>query len=40
MRPDSLAEAVYVQGRGGTQLQPGIDLLERAEDFPRMPRFY
>lgn len=35
MRPDSLAEAVYVQGRGGTQLQPGIDLLERAEDFPK-----
>ena len=35
VRPDSLAEAVHVQGRGGTQLQPGIDLLERAEDFPK-----
>ena len=35
VRPDSLAEAVHVQGRGGTQLQPGIDLLEHAEDFPK-----
>ena len=35
VRPDSLADAVHVQGRGGTQLQPGIDLLERAEDFPK-----
>lgn len=35
VRPDSLAEAAHVQGRGGTQLQPGIDLLERAEDFPK-----
>src|SRR6185436_4472472 len=25
---------VTVKGRGGTVLQPGIDLLERAEDFP------
>ena len=35
VRPDSLAGAVHVQGRRGTQLQPGIDLLERAEDFPK-----
>ena len=33
--PGSLAGAVHVQGRRGTQLQPGIDLLERAEDFPK-----
>jgi predicted metal-dependent peptidase len=25
---------VKVRGRGGTALQPGIDLLERAPDFP------
>ena len=24
-----------VRGRGGTELQPGIDLLERAPDFPK-----
>ena len=33
--PESLLESVYIQGRGGTRLQPGIDLLERAEDFPK-----
>ena len=26
---------VKVRGRGGTVLQPGIDLLERSEDFPQ-----
>jgi hypothetical protein len=26
---------VRVVGRGGTVLQPGIDLLERAADFPK-----
>jgi len=25
---------VEVKGRGGTVLQPGIDLLEKAHDFP------
>jgi predicted metal-dependent peptidase len=30
----AIAERVRVRGRGGTRLQPGIDLLERAEDFP------
>jgi predicted metal-dependent peptidase len=29
-----LAERVAVKGRGGTVLQPGIDLLETAADFP------
>lgn len=33
--PESLLESVYIQGRGGTRLQPGIDLLEHAEDFPK-----
>ncbi|MEU0095008.1 hypothetical protein [Kribbella sp. NPDC006257] len=31
---DSLAGRVQVRGRGGTRLQPGVDLLERADDFP------
>ena len=35
MLPEDIAETVKVKGRGGTVLQPGIDLLERAEDFPR-----
>ncbi|MFC7221147.1 hypothetical protein ACFQLX_23735 [Streptomyces polyrhachis] len=30
-----IAGRVRVRGRGGTVLQPGLDLLERAEDFPR-----
>jgi predicted metal-dependent peptidase len=33
--PETLAERVRVRGRGGTVLQPGIDLLERAKDFPK-----
>jgi predicted metal-dependent peptidase len=32
--PEAVADRVKVRGRGGTVLQPGIDLLERAEDFP------
>lgn len=35
MAPDAIAERVRVRGRGGTVLQPGIDLLEKAEDFPK-----
>lgn len=35
MSPDAIADRVRVKGRGGTVLQPGIDLLERAEDFPK-----
>lgn len=23
-----------IRGRGGTELQPGVDLLQRADDFP------
>lgn len=32
---EEIAERVRVKGRGGTVLQPGIDLLETADDFPR-----
>lgn len=35
MPPEAIAGRVRVKGRGGTVLQPGIDLLERAEDFPK-----
>jgi predicted metal-dependent peptidase len=31
---EEIAGRVRVKGRGGTVLQPGIDLLEKAEDFP------
>ncbi|MEN3535338.1 hypothetical protein AAH991_09535 [Microbispora sp. ZYX-F-249] len=31
---EDIAGRVRVRGRGGTILQPGVDLLERAEDFP------
>jgi hypothetical protein len=34
LAPDEIAGSVRVRGRGGTVLQPGVDLLERAEDFP------
>jgi predicted metal-dependent peptidase len=34
MAPESIAERVQVRGRGGTILQPGIDLLQNANDFP------
>ncbi|MBI1822193.1 MAG: peptidase [Nitrospirae bacterium] len=33
--PENLLEQVQVKGRGGTVLQPGIDLLEKADDFPK-----
>ncbi|WP_329125371.1 vWA domain-containing protein [Streptomyces sp. NBC_01465] len=32
--PTEIAGRVRVRGRGGTVLQPGIDLLQRADDFP------
>jgi len=35
MRPEDIAGTVKVKGRGGTVLQPGIDLLKKAEDFPK-----
>lgn len=31
----TLLDRVQVKGRGGTALQPGIDLLEKAADFPK-----
>lgn len=35
MPPEEIASRVRVRGRGGTVLQPGVDLLEHALDFPR-----
>ena len=35
LSPYEIAGRVRVKGRGGTVLQPGVDLLERAEDFPK-----
>ncbi len=35
MLPEAIADRVKVKGRGGTVLQPGIDLLETATDFPK-----
>lgn len=34
MPPEDMAQRVCIRGRGGTVLQPGIKLLEQAEDFP------
>ncbi|HEU5200193.1 MAG TPA: hypothetical protein VFU32_11180 [Ktedonobacterales bacterium] len=34
MPPEDIAGRVKVRGRGSTILQPGIDLLEKAKDFP------
>ena len=35
MSPDEIAGKVQVIGRGGTKLQPAVDLLQRAGDFPK-----
>lgn len=35
VRPDDIAGRVKVKGQGGTTLQPGIDLLCEAENFPK-----
>ncbi len=35
MAPEDIAGRVKVRGRGGTILQPGVDLLEGAQDFPK-----
>lgn len=35
LAPEDIAGQVEVKGRGGTILQPGIDLLEHAADFPK-----
>ncbi|MDE5569123.1 MAG: hypothetical protein K2I82_00510, partial [Ruminococcus sp.] len=33
--PDDIAARVEVKGRGGTVLQPAVELLEKAKDFPK-----
>jgi len=35
MSPEDIAGAVQVRGRGGTKLQPGIDLLDNDPKFPK-----
>lgn len=35
LTPEDVAGRVEVKGRGGTRLQPGINLLESAKDFPK-----
>ncbi|MDR2642600.1 MAG: hypothetical protein LBC74_07385 [Planctomycetaceae bacterium] len=35
MKPEDIAGNVKVKGRGGTILQPAIDLLDQVEDFPK-----
>lgn len=35
LSPEDIAGRVKVQGRGGTVLQPGVNALERAADFPQ-----
>ena len=35
MPPEEIAGRVKIRGRGGTVLQPGIRLLQNAEDFPK-----
>lgn len=35
LTPEEIAGRVEIKGRGGTVLQPGVDLLENAEDFPK-----
>ena len=35
LAPEDIAGRVEVRGRGGTILQPGVDLLLKAKDFPK-----
>ena len=35
LTPEEIAGKVLIKGRGGTILQPGINLLEHAADFPK-----
>ncbi|MDR2779834.1 MAG: hypothetical protein LBB28_01780 [Synergistaceae bacterium] len=35
MPPDAIMSGIRVRGRGGTVLQPGVDFLENAKDFPK-----
>lgn len=39
MPPEAIADRVQVKGRGGTILQPAIDLIQQAEDFPKKDHF-
>jgi len=34
VKPEAIADRVKIKGRGGTILQPGIDILIKAKDFP------
>lgn len=33
--PEAIAGRIEVKGRGGTRLQPGVDMLMQAKDFPK-----
>ncbi len=35
MSPEEIAGRVEVMGRGGTVLQPGVDILEKSDSFPK-----
>lgn len=35
MQPETIAESVKVKGRGGTIIQPAIEMLEKDENFPK-----
>ena len=35
LAPQDIAGRVQVRGRGGTVLQPGVDLFEQVHDFPQ-----
>lgn len=35
LAPEDIAGRVMVKGRGGTAMQPAVDLLEHAKDFPK-----
>ncbi len=35
LAPEEIAGRVRIKGRGGTILQPGVDILEKAKDFPK-----
>ena len=35
MSPEEIADRVEVKGRGGTELEPALKLLENATDFPK-----
>ena len=35
LAPEDIAGRVEVKGRGGTELQPAVEYLEKAKDFPK-----